>query len=163
MPRVAASRSAPSRPARRPRRATPRAPGPPLAGALLRTCWQQVRAELQRALKAAGFDDLQDAHLTVFQYPGPEGLRPSELAKQVRMSRQATNYLIAQLEDRGYLERRAPSEAERRRVHVTPRGRQLIAAMRTTVQRVEGEWASVVGRARFEAFMDVLRALASRP
>jgi hypothetical protein len=31
-------------------------------------------------LHERGFDDLDGAHLNVFQYPGPQGARPSELA-----------------------------------------------------------------------------------
>ena len=135
-------------------------PPTPFVGALLRVCWQKIRRDMNDALKASGYTDLQDAHLTVFQYPGPEGLRPSELARQIRMSRQATNYLIAQLEDRGYVERRTAKDTDQRRVHLTPRGRAVIAAIRAFVQRVERDWARKVGPRRFDEFMDVLRTLA---
>ena len=151
-------------PSSRSQRSAPHAPLPtPFVGALLRTCWQVIRRDMNDAVHAAGFLDVQDAHLTIFQYPGPDGLRPSELARQVRMSRQATNYLIAQLEDRGYLERRTTTDTDQRRVHVTPRGRDLIAAIRAFVQRVEDDWARKVGRRRFAEFIDVLRLLASVP
>ena len=46
------------------------------------------------ALHERGFDDLDAAHLNVFQYPGPEGARPSELAARLRISKQALNYLL---------------------------------------------------------------------
>ena len=41
-----------------------------------------------------GFDDLDPAHLIVLQYPGPQGMRPSDLAVQLRISKQALNYLL---------------------------------------------------------------------
>lgn len=107
----------------------------------------------------AGFEDLQDAHLSVFQYPGPDGLRPVDLARQIRMSRQATNYLIAQLEDFGYLERRS-KDGDRRRVFLTGRGRRLMAAIHTSVRRFEARAGRQAGRVRFDTFMDVLRTMA---
>jgi len=108
---------------------------------------------------AAGFDQLQDAHLSVFQYPGPDGLRPVDLARQIRMSRQATNYLIAQLEEFGYVQRRGKS-GERRRVYLTARGRTVLDTIHASVKRSEARAARQVGRGRFDVFMDVLRTMA---
>ena len=60
-------------------------------------------------LHERGFNDLVAAHLDVLQYPGPENQRPSELATQTRMTKQALNYLLGQLEQLGYLTREADS------------------------------------------------------
>ena len=49
-------------------------------------------------LHERGFADLDAAHLNVFQYPGPQGTRPSELAARLRISKQALNYLLGELE-----------------------------------------------------------------
>jgi len=130
---------------------------PPLFGALLRLAWQQVRSQMADDVRAAGFSELQDAHLSVFQYPGPDGLRPSDLARQMRMTRQATNYLIVQLESFGYLQRRASPARDRRCVYLTARGRQLLAAIGASVRRFERRLASRVGQDRFECFVEVLR------
>ena len=132
---------------------------PPLLGALLRLAWQQVRQEMAADVAAAGFAELQDAHLSVFQYPGPDGLRPVDLARQIRMSRQATNYLLAQLEEFGYVERRGEA-GERRRVYLTPRGRKVLHAIQVSVRRYERRAARRMGRQRFDVFMDVLRTIA---
>jgi DNA-binding MarR family transcriptional regulator len=132
---------------------------PPLLGALLRLAWQQVRRQMAHDIAASGFDDLQDAHLSVFQYPGPDGLRPVDLARQIRMSRQATNYLIAQLEDFGYLERRSKN-GDRRRVYLTARGRRLMASIEQSVRQFDARAARQAGRDRFKAFIDVLRTMA---
>ncbi len=88
--------------------------GPPYVGALLRQCFEHVRARIETDLKSAGFTDLQPAHLAVFSFPPPDGMRPSDLARRLRMSRQATNHIIGQLEALGYLERRAERKGERR-------------------------------------------------
>src|SRR5881409_427754 len=79
--------------------------GPPLIGALLRIPWEAVQRRMLERLHERGFADLDFAHLTVFQYPGPQGARPSELAARLGMSKQALNYLLGALERLGYLER----------------------------------------------------------
>ena len=65
------------------------APHPPLIGALLRIPWEIVRERMLEGLHQRGFTDLIPADLTVLQYPGPDNLRPSELAARTRMSKQA--------------------------------------------------------------------------
>jgi hypothetical protein len=72
---------------------------PPLIGALLRIPFETVRARLLAGLHERGYSDLIAVHLDVFEYPGPDGTRPSELAAQTRMSKRALNYLLRQLED----------------------------------------------------------------
>lgn len=134
---------------------------PPLLGALLRFGWLRVRARMAAAVRVDGFDELQDAHLSVFQYPGPGGQRPSDIARQTRMSRQATNHLLGQLEAWGYIVRRATSADERRLVHLTPRGRAVIKTLQRSVREFERDLAGAVGAPRFAAFIDVLEVCAA--
>src|SRR6476469_10488810 len=97
--------------------------GPPLIGALLRVPWEAVQRHMLERLHERGFDDLDAAHLNVFQYPGPQGARPSDLAAKLRISKQALNYLLGELERLGYLERRAdPDDRRSKRVALTARG-----------------------------------------
>ncbi len=114
------------------------------------------------AARAAGFTDLQDPHLPVFSYPLPDGVRPSELARRIGMSRQATNYLITQMEALGYVERRAAEGGDRRLVHLTERGWQVGEVIFACLRDLQAEWAEEIGRERFGDFMDVLRRLAAR-
>src|ERR1700745_1899648 len=81
------------------------APPPPLIGALLRIPFETVRERMLAGLHERGYTDLIAAHLDVFQYPGPDNQRPIDLAAQTRMSKQALNYLLGQLEQLGYLTR----------------------------------------------------------
>ena len=70
-----------------------------------------------------GGNDLDAAHLSVFQYPGPQGTRPSDLAARLRISKQALNYLLGQLERLDYLERRPdPDDLRSKRIALTRRG-----------------------------------------
>ena len=79
-------------------------------------------------LHERGFDDFDAAHLNVFQYPGPQGARPSELAARLRISKQALNYLLGELERLDYLERRPdPDDLRSKRVALTPRGTSAVA------------------------------------
>ncbi len=129
---------------------------PPFVGALLRLCWRRVRDRMHEAIRAAGFTDLQDPHLPVFSYPLPDGVRPSELAHRIGMSRQATNYLITQMEALGYLERRAAEGSDRRLVHLTERGWEVGEVIFACLRDLQAEWAEEIGRKRFGDFMDVL-------
>src|SRR5581483_3428466 len=86
--------------------------GPPMIGALLRTPWEEVQRHMLRRLHEHGCADFDAAYLPVFGYPGPQGVRPSELAGRLGMSKQALNYLLGGLERAGYLERqRHPDDA----------------------------------------------------
>src|ERR1700739_3200711 len=78
-------------------------PPPPLIGALLRVPWETVRRRMLTGLHDRGFTDLVAAHVDIWRYPGPENQRPSELAAQTHMTKQALNYLLGQLEQLGYL------------------------------------------------------------
>jgi len=136
--------------------------GPPYVGALLRQCLDHVRARIEADLRSAGFTDLQPVHLAVFSFPPPDGVRPSELARRIRMSRQATNHIIGQLEALGYLERRAARKGERRRIYLTPRTWGMVKVVHATLLEIQGEWAADIGPDRFGDFMTTLRRFASR-
>jgi DNA-binding MarR family transcriptional regulator len=137
--------------------------GPPLIGALLRVPWEAVQRRMLDRLHERGFDDLDAAHLNVFQYPGPQGARPSELAARLLMSKQALNYLLGQLERRGYLERRGdPDDLRSKRLELTPRGVAMIGVMREAVGEVEASWTEQLGEARFAQLRDLLVEL-NRP
>jgi DNA-binding MarR family transcriptional regulator len=115
----------------------------------------------------AGRDDRESlgvdhaaAHLNVFQYPGPEGARPSELAARLRISKQALNYLLGELERLGYLERRAdPDDLRSKRVALTPRRSSAIGAIREAVVDLESTWAQQLGAKRFAQLRGLLLEL----
>ncbi len=137
----------------------------PLIGALLRMPWETVRERMLTGLHARGYTDLVAAHLNVLQYPGPEGQRPSDLAARTRMTKQALNYLLGQMEQLGYLRRQDDDEDQRsRRIRLTPRGRAAIVAIREIVREVEAEWEQRLGVRRFaqlKALLTDLQAVAA--
>jgi len=132
-------------------------PGPPLIGALLRIPWEAVQRRMLEALHEHGFDDLDAAHLQVFQYPGPQGSRPSELAVRLRISKQALNHLLGKLERLDYLERQAdPDDLRSKRIVLTLRGVSAIAVIREAVAEMETMWAEQLGPTRFSQLRQLL-------
>ena len=134
--------------------------GPPLIGALLRIPWEAVQRHMLERLHERGFDDLDAAHLNVFQYPGPQGARPSELATRLGVSKQALNYLLGELERLDYLERRPdPDDLRSKRVALTRRGTSAVRVIRDAVGEVEAAWAEQLGPKRFAQLRNLLLEL----
>jgi DNA-binding MarR family transcriptional regulator len=140
--------------------ATGSAPPRPLIGALLRVPFETVRDRMLSGLHERGFTDLVAAHLDVFQYPGPANQRPLELAAQTRMSKQALNYLLGQLEQLGYLTRETdPSDQRSKRIRLTPKGRAVVKAIRDIVRQVETDWEKQLGPQQFAQLRHLLTQL----
>ena len=131
--------------------------GPPLIGALLRIPWEAVQRHMLERLHEGGFGDFDAAYLNVFQYPGPQGARPSELAARLGISKQALNYLLGELERLGYIERRPhPDDLRSKRVALTRRGTSAIRVIRQAVGEIETTWAQQLGPKRFAQLRNLL-------
>ena len=131
--------------------------GPPLIGALLRMPLETVRQHMLDRLHEHGFDDLEPSHLIVVQYHGPQGTRPSELAARLRISKQALNYLLGQLERLGYLTREPdPDDQRSKRIVLTPRAESAVPVIRNAVAEIESEWSRQLGPERFAELRGLL-------
>jgi DNA-binding MarR family transcriptional regulator len=107
-----------------------------------------------------GFTDLVAAHVDVWRYPGPENQRPSELATQTRMTKQALNYLLGQLEQLGYLTRETDRNDQRsKRIRLTSKGKAATKAIYEIVQDVETEWEQQLGSRKFRQLRRLLTQL----
>src|ERR1700746_618378 len=134
--------------------------GPPMIGALLRLPWEAVQDHMLERLHEEGFTDIDPSYLIVVQYPGPQGERPSDLAARLRISKQALNHLLGQLEHLGYLERRPdPDDKRSKRIALTPRGTRAATTVREAVAEMEREWARQLGPKRFDQLRTLLRDL----
>jgi DNA-binding MarR family transcriptional regulator len=128
-----------------------------MIGALMRLPWEAVVHRLLRTLHENGFDDIEGPQLGVLLWPGPEGMRPSDLAARMRITKQALNYLLGDLERLGYLERLPdPDDRRSRRIALTDRGRALIPVIRGAVAEIEREWAEAMGDDRFAQLRELL-------
>jgi DNA-binding MarR family transcriptional regulator len=133
---------------------TDQAFGPPMIGALLRMPWERVVQRMLERLHEQGFDDVDMAHVNLFLYPGPQGARPSDLAAQRGMSKQAANYRL------GYLERRPDAgDGRSKRIALTDRGERAGYTIRDAVRDVEREWEAQLGQDRFAQLKALLLEL----
>ena len=134
--------------------------GPPMIGALLRMPWERVVRRMLERLHAEGFEDLDMAHLNLLLYPGPQGARPSELAAQRGITKQAANYLLGQLEGLGYLKRQPDAgDGRSKRIALTDRGERAAYTIRDAVRDVERDWQTQLGQDRFAQLKALLLEL----
>lgn len=111
-------------------------------------------------LHEAGFTDLVPAHFAVLRYPGPDDRRPSDLAAEAGMTKQAMNYLLGQLERSGYLVRDDdPDNRRSRRVRLTERGRAVARTIRATVTDIEADLERELGRRHLAQLRELLTEL----
>ena len=128
-----------------------------LIGALLRVPAEAIHRRIIRELNAAGFKGLSLAHMAVFRFPGPDGVRPGVLAERAGMSKQAMNRLLGTLEDLGYLARSdAPGEGRARIVHFTRRGHAAYSKILEVLRDIEREWKAELGPRDFAKLKELL-------
>lgn len=135
-----------------------------LIGALLRVPSQAIHRRIIRDLNAAGFDELRLPHIAVFQFPGPDGVRPGVLAERAGISKQAMNQLLRSLEDLGYILRSGPADQGRTRViRFTKRGHAAYAKIYDILCDVEREWTAELGARDFARLKDLLTRVWATP
>ena len=122
----------------------------PYVGAMLGAVWQWVRDQLYAGVVAAGYDDLNAAHVGLWRYPGLEGLRPSQLAERRGITKQSVNDLLAHLEKHGYLLRVPdPADGRARVIRLTAKGWRLQQAIYAEAGAAQMRIAEILGPRRF--------------
>jgi DNA-binding MarR family transcriptional regulator len=115
---------------------------------------------LRAAFAAAGLDGIRPAQAVALVPLAAGGLHASDLADQLRVSRQAVAQAVAALERHDYVVRGPhPSDARARIIELTPRGRHALRVMRSTALDVEQRWRNVLGEQRFGELRATLVAL----
>jgi DNA-binding MarR family transcriptional regulator len=126
----------------------------------MRVIWQWVRDQIYSGVVAAGYDDLNAAHVGLWRYPGLDGLRPSQLADQAGIAKQSVNDLLGHLEGYGYLERVPDSVDGRARViRLTSKGRRLEQTIHAEAGAAELQIAEILGPRRFAQLQNSLELL----
>jgi DNA-binding MarR family transcriptional regulator len=129
----------------------------PWVGALLRAAWTSVRDHIDEAARAAGYDDLNRAHVALFRYPTLDGMRPTDLAHEMRLSKQALNGVLRDLERQGYIRREVdPADRRSRLIRLTEKGIELEAIIRLAARDAERKIERELGPERFRAFREAL-------
>jgi DNA-binding MarR family transcriptional regulator len=136
----------------------------PQVGALLRMAWELLQAELYDGLQHAGFDDLRPAHRPLLRYPPIDGVRPTELAARLRLSKQATNDLLRDMEQMGYVRlEHDPTDGRARIIRYTERGWSLFDIGAQISRDVGQRWAQKVGRREYTQMVNTLEAIIALP
>lgn len=127
---------------------------------LIRRLHHAIRTEIADEVRAHGFEGITPSHIYVFQTPGPDGVRPTELAQRTLMTKQAMNHLLAGLEAGGYLDRTTgPGDGRARILQLTPKGRALTEVIQRSASDIERRWSGALGSRRMQDLISTLAQL----
>ena len=121
-----------------------------------------VHVELERLMADAGFPEVRVPHLAAMAHiPRGEGIRMSELADLMQVTRGAATQIVNYLEQHGYLERvRDPSDGRGVIVRPTSAAERGYEVARARIAELEEGWRRRVGPERWDTFRGVLDELA---
>jgi DNA-binding MarR family transcriptional regulator len=117
---------------------------------------RQLRTGLYE-LSEARFPGLRTRHYRLLSFVPEAGIRPARMVELSGLTKQALAQALGPLERGGYVDV-LPDPADRRArvVLLTPRGRDVIAAVLDMQESYERRWAERVGEERWRAARDVL-------
>ena len=120
---------------------------PPLIGLLLRLAAQQWGTDMDAALREHGITGLTPAHAHVIPFVPLQGIQIGELARRAKVRKQSMAQSVELLTAAGFVTRRPdPRDGRANLIFLTEKGRALWPASRAAGERVEEDWAAVVGR-----------------
>jgi DNA-binding MarR family transcriptional regulator len=129
-------------------------------GALLRVTHAALTHSILQRLRDQGIE-MTETEFNVMRYPGPDGVRPTDLASRCNMTKQAMNYVLSGFQANGYIERRSEPGRRATAIFLTPEGRKLLATTRRCANEIELTWAAQIGRDRFDALRSALFEIAT--
>jgi DNA-binding MarR family transcriptional regulator len=110
--------------------------------ALLRRTSRLMVEEISERMEAAGWPDPRSSHHPFFENIDPDGTRLTVLAARAGLSHQAMGQVVAELEERGYVERVPdPSDRRARLVRLTAEGRDIVRGALREIAAIEAKWS----------------------
>lgn len=101
-------------------------------------------------------------HLLVIERLFLSGVRATELAETIGLTKQATGQVIDRMDELGYVERAPdPSDGRAKVVQLTKKGQRAARALRSIADENETTWGEVLGQARYRQFRAALGTLIS--
>jgi DNA-binding MarR family transcriptional regulator len=99
--------------------------------------------EITTRLEEAGYTDVPPRFHPVFENIDPEGIRLTALAARAGQTHQSMGEVVAELEQRGFLERTAdPADKRARLVSLTDAGRELVRTAVEVIEGIERDWTA---------------------
>jgi len=125
--------------------------------ALFEAATRVIGTELQRRLAASGFDDQRLSQSRIFGAIPSEGIRLTDLAERLWMTKQAVGEQVDGMERAGYVERRPdPVDARAKLICFTDKGWRAVDAALAIFDDVEAELAGRFGADRVRAVRELL-------
>lgn len=129
-------------------------------GALLPALADYILQRLMELTRDKGHRGLQLRFGQVLTLIGPSGGRIQQIAAIHDISKQAISAITTELEGLGYLQRHAdPQDARQIVLHFTALGETLIANSVASVEELEKEFATIIGKAALKRMNATLHAL----
>jgi DNA-binding MarR family transcriptional regulator len=140
----------------------------PLAGdeplefaVLMDLAWRAFRRALDEGVAPRVVDmGLRPSHLRLLSLTPVAGMRLTDLAARVGMTKQALGEFVATLQEAGLVEVTVDVRDRRvRLVRPTPAGQELQRVIESAIGGIERRWAAEVGPERWATFREVLRQI----
>jgi DNA-binding MarR family transcriptional regulator len=117
----------------------------------------RLMQEVRDIFAAEDWDGLRQSHFRLMSYVPRNGIRITDLAERLGMTKQASGQFVSFLIGTGHLEARSdPRDARVRVVVRTALGDQTVKSVDARIRGIERAWAKVVGPARYADFRQVL-------
>ncbi|MFO0762529.1 MAG: MarR family winged helix-turn-helix transcriptional regulator [Byssovorax sp.] len=127
---------------------------------LLAMTFRRMTDHVHARLAEEGREPLRPAHGFTFRFLADrDDATVVDLAAHLGVTKQAASQIVTELEDWGYVERRAhPTDGRARAIALTRRGRAYIELATALWGEVEDRWAQVIGPRRLQQIHDDLAA-----
>jgi DNA-binding MarR family transcriptional regulator len=132
----------------------------PDLGVLASRLSDATQSELFARLEAEGHGDLSPRHGVVLPYLDEDGIRATELARLSGRHKQVVGRLVDELEELGYVERRAdPADRRAKLVVPTAAGLEALRVADRAIAEAEARHAEHIGRRAYADLREALRAM----
>ena len=126
-------------------------------GAYLRILWDELRYNMEHQLKEKGFNDVSPSHGWIFHNTKEEGSRITELAAIAKITKQSMSALVAQLEEAGYVKKKAdPADKRAWLLVLTPKGKKVKETGHEINFLFEKRWEEKLGRKDYRQLRQLL-------
>jgi len=125
---------------------------------LMDLAWRAFRRRLDEGVtpRVVGLG-LRPSHLRLLSLTPTDGMRVTDLAARVGMTKQALGEFVTTLQAAGLVEVTVAQRDRRvRLVRPTPSGQELQQVVESAIAGIERQWASQVGPKRWATFREVL-------